>query len=109
MKFCPKCKGILLPKKEDNKTFLYCPKCGYKEESEGFKLQSKSKEDKDKASFEVVDEKLNDDLLPTEQIKCPKCGHNEAGYWTLQTRSSDEPETKFYRCKKCKHTWRDYT
>ncbi|PJB94591.1 transcription factor S, partial [Candidatus Pacearchaeota archaeon CG_4_9_14_0_8_um_filter_35_24] len=24
------------------------------------------------------------------------------------TRAADESETKFYRCTKCDHTWREY-
>ena len=27
----------------------------------------------------------------------------------FQTRSADEPTTRFYRCQKCKFTWREYT
>jgi len=37
---------------------------------------------------------------------CPKCGHKEAETWQIQMRSSDEPATHFFRCIKCKHTWR---
>ncbi|PIO07920.1 transcription factor S, partial [Candidatus Pacearchaeota archaeon CG10_big_fil_rev_8_21_14_0_10_35_219] len=31
-----------------------------------------------------------------------------AYFWTMQTRAADESETKFYRCTKCDHTWREY-
>ncbi|MBI2108536.1 transcription factor S, partial [Candidatus Woesearchaeota archaeon] len=31
-----------------------------------------------------------------------------AYFWLVQTRAGDEPETKFLRCEKCSHTWRDY-
>ena len=41
--------------------------------------------------------------------KCESCGHDEAVWWMFQTRSADEPTTRFYRCQKCKYTWRDYT
>ncbi len=30
MKFCPKCGGMMLPKKEGSETYLQCTKCGYK-------------------------------------------------------------------------------
>ena len=46
---------------------------------------------------------------PTVKIDCEKCGHDEAVAWMFQTRSADEPTTRFYRCIKCKYTWRDYT
>ena len=47
--------------------------------------------------------------LATVKEDCQKCGNNEAYTWTEQTRASDEPETAFFRCIKCKHTWREYT
>jgi len=50
-----------------------------------------------------------DDAHPTVKIDCEKCGHDEAVGWMFQTRSADEPTTRFYRCQKCKYTWRDYT
>ena len=45
---------------------------------------------------------------PVMRITCPKCGHEECEYWIKQTRASDEPPTRFYRCVKCGHTWREY-
>jgi DNA-directed RNA polymerase subunit M len=30
-------------------------------------------------------------------------------WWMLQTRSADEATTQFFRCTKCKHTWRNYS
>ncbi|MDP6459515.1 MAG: transcription factor S, partial [Candidatus Hydrothermarchaeota archaeon] len=30
-------------------------------------------------------------------------------WWLLQTRKADESETRFYRCTKCKFTWREYS
>ena len=41
-------------------------------------------------------------------IECEKCGNKEAFYWQIQTRAGDEPMTRFYRCTKCKETWREY-
>jgi len=48
-------------------------------------------------------------LESTIKIDCEKCHNQEGVSWAFQTRSADEPETKFYRCTKCNHTWRDYT
>ena len=28
MKFCPSCKGFMMPKREENKTILVCRRCG---------------------------------------------------------------------------------
>ena len=45
--------------------------------------------------------------IPTIKIECEKCGNDEAVWWMLQTRSADEPTTQFYRCSKCRYTWRN--
>jgi len=105
--FCPKCSAILMPKKEGKKIVTKCS-CGYKaggDSSAGViseKVKDKSKQ------VEVVDEAKDLDALPKMEVECPKCGHREAGFWEVQTRASDEPPTKFMKCLKCKHTWRDY-
>ena len=46
--------------------------------------------------------------VATSQYDCKKCGHEKAFFWTLQTRSSDEPETRFYKCVKCNFVNREY-
>jgi len=48
------------------------------------------------------------DVLPIVEETCSKCKGEEAYFWTSQTRAGDEAETKFFRCKKCNHTWREY-
>ena len=60
----------------------------------------------DKA-VEVVD-KCELQTLPKTTVECPKCSHKTAYFWLVQTRAGDEPETKFLKCEKCGHTWRDY-
>ena len=57
--------------------------------------------------IEVVEEKNTID--PIVDAECPKCGNMKAEYWEIQTRSADEPPTRFHRCTKCRHTWREYT
>lgn len=102
--FCQKCGSVLLPKKEGSKRILVCS-CGYK--SSGMEkmkitetISNKSKE------VEVIEKEI--ETLPKIKVECPKCGHKEAYFWTMQTRAGDEPETKFHKCTKCSHTWRDY-
>tara|TARA_Y100000310_G_C20695989_1_gene825764 strand:+ start:2219 stop:2533 length:315 start_codon:yes stop_codon:yes gene_type:complete len=102
--FCPKCGSLLKPKSEGNKKIMHCS-CGYKSKD---KLEVKIKEKAEKAKeIEIID-KSELDLLPKMDTTCPKCGHKTAYFWLAQTRASDEPETKFLKCEKCKHTWRDY-
>lgn len=101
MQFCPKCGAILIQKTKN----YGCPKCSYTTKD---KVDLKVKESVDEGSSVSVIKDKDVDTLPTVETKCKECGHHEAHFWTMQTRSADESETKFYRCKKCQHTWREY-
>ena len=105
MKFCPKCEVKL----KNSGSGLQCPQCNY---TEGQKEKpSKKVTNKEEPDFSLLafEENEGDESLPTVKIDCEKCGHDEAVAWMFQTRSADEPTTRFYRCQKCKYTWRDYT
>ena len=91
--FCQKCGSILVPKTKNNKRVIECS-CGYKEND--FSKFKKIKETiKEKKSVEVVDKEI--EILPITDEECPKCNHEKAYYWTIQTRAGDEPETKFLK------------
>lgn len=101
MMFCPKCGSIMSPTEENGKKFLAC-KCGYSNK----KVKSELKETvDDHEEIKVVDS--NDSVNPVVDAECPDCGPTKAEFWTLQTRASDEPETQFYKCKKCSKTWKE--
>ncbi len=103
--FCPKCGSILMPKKAEGKNVMACSSCSFVDrKSEGAKLTEKSKE---KAKVDVIESSENN-ILPRVDAECGKCGHGKAFFWTVQTRAGDEAETKFLKCEKCSHTWRDY-
>ncbi|MDH3500943.1 MAG: transcription factor S [Nitrosopumilus sp.] len=103
MKFCPNCEVKL--KKSDSK--LQCPKCNYIEGQEN-KHAKKVVKGETQSNFNVLAENEGEESLPTIKIECEKCGNDEAVWWMLQTRSADEPTTQFYRCNKCRYTWRNY-
>ncbi|MBN1646171.1 transcription factor S [Candidatus Woesearchaeota archaeon] len=106
MMFCDKCGSILKPKTEKGKKVLYCSNCNITQkdvENATIKETVKKKE----PEIEVVPE--DDDTLPTTDAECSKCKNDLAYYWLVQTRAGDEPETKFLKCTKCKHIWRDYS
>ena len=101
MEFCPKCGAVLIEKKKN----LGCPRCSYTTKGKG-KMVSSEKIEDNKESIEVV--KKDVQAFPIISEKCKKCGHEKAYFWTVQTRSGDEAETKFFKCVKCEHTWREY-
>lgn len=98
MIFC-ECGGMF--KKSDGR--LVCRSCGKLSKQD---LDIKVTQNKKRKGIQVVEDNKPD--LPTTKKECPKCENNEAYWWLIQTRSSDEPPTQFYKCTKCKHTWREY-
>ncbi len=104
--FCPKCHSILRPRKDGGKFVMYCS-CGYTSSSASSSIKEEKVIKKDETNFAAVEKEIN--TLPITKDECPKCGNNEAFYWLHQTRAGDEAETKFMKCTKCKHTWRDYS
>ena len=104
MLFCPKCGSIMRPQEEGKKKKLVCV-CGYENvEKEDILMKESIRSHK---KVEVIDDKSSKSM-PKTQTECPRCGHKEAYFWTQQTRSSDEAETQFFECTKCKHRWRTY-
>ena len=96
--FCS-CGGIFLPSKEGSR----CRNCGKTVES-GTEVKLKTKSVKK----ETIVIENNEPDLPVTDNTCAKCGNTRAYYWLIQTRSSDEPPTQFFRCTNCKHVWREY-
>lgn len=105
MEFCKKCGGILVPKKTKNGVVFECRTCGKKSDN-GTEIKVREKVNMGN-NIKVVEEKK--EALPITTNQCPKCGNEDAFWWLQQTRSIDEPPTRFYRCTKCGHTWREYS
>lgn len=105
MKFCPKCEVKL----KNSGSGLQCTKCDYTEGGETKTTKKNTVEEEPDFSLLAFEGNEGEESNPTVEIICEKCGHNEAVGWMFQTRSADEPTTRFYRCQKCKYTWRDYT
>ena len=98
--FCPNCESLMFPSQGK----FICRQCGFKREinsNDTIKVTQKQKA----KEMKIIDE--NVDAFPKAKVACPNCSNNEA-YWHLrQMRGADEPETRFYRCTKCNHTWRE--
>lgn len=108
MKFCKKCGGLMFPTKEakSGKTEVKCRKCGAVERTEGEFVTSTKFEQQ--SAIPVIDTEKAMKRVSTINVVCPKCGNIGAMWWMVQTRGVDEPATRFYKCVKCKHTWREY-
>ncbi|MCL5803441.1 MAG: transcription factor S [Thermoplasmataceae archaeon] len=102
--FCPKCGSLMAPSKGKQ----VCGSCGYEQkftrkDSESHEIVNKS------GGKEVImiREEKSAEPLDSDAV-CPKCHKMGAYYLLKQTRSADEPETKFYTCSHCGHRWREY-
>lgn len=100
MEFCPKCGSILIQKRKNNG----CPRCNYSKR--GKVVLTASEKLQERKEIPVISEQA--ETKPIIDQLCKKCKNKKAYFWTLQTRSSDEAETKFYKCTKCEYTWREY-
>lgn len=87
----------------------FCPKCGYNYASAepGIRI-ARSINHSVKEKITVVEGEAPRGLPKIKGIFCPECGHEEAYYWLQQTRAADEPSTRFYKCVRCGHVWREY-
>jgi len=101
MEFCPKCGSVLIEKKKN----FGCARCGYMAKGR-VKIEANEKM-QEKQEIGIIKDK-DTDVFPVINEVCPKCGHREAYFWTAQTRAGDEAETRFFKCTKCKYTWREY-
>jgi len=96
MDFCDKCGSVFV--KKDGK--IIC-KCGRTKE----KLNINTSE-KFSGKIKVEAVKENEEIHAVTPANCPKCHHEKAYTWSKQMRGSDEPETIFFKCVKCGHSWR---
>jgi len=100
MQFCPKDGSVLVKKR----TRYSCPKCNYSPKG---KVRIKTSEKMaEKTKIGLLKEKEST-VWPVTSMTCQKCGNKTAYFWSAQTRALDEAEVRFFRCTKCKHTWRE--
>jgi transcription factor S len=100
MEFCPNCGSLLMMKK--NK--FGCPRCDYISKED---IKMVVKEEINEGSTVAVVSEKEGEIHPITDYECLKCGEKKAYFWTRQMRSGDEPESKFFKCKKCKNVVRE--
>ncbi|MFW9971750.1 MAG: transcription factor S [Candidatus Odinarchaeota archaeon] len=110
VEFCPECSNLLRKRKLDDKLILLC-KCGYQQDlqEDNIELEEDIEKKKQALKNNLVIISEEDKISVNLKVKkdCPKCDGIEAETWQVQIRSSDEPSTHFFRCTKCKNTWRE--
>ena len=99
--FCEKCGAIVIGKIGNE---IKCVSCGKKNKVEKPLLVERNIKKKKEIIFERIDSSIIHPI--TNEIECPKCKKKNARFWSKQTRSSDEPETQFFKCIECSNQWR---
>lgn len=106
MQFCDDCGSMMVSQDGE----MVCKGCG----------ASAARDEARAAEFVSTEEQSEDDVIETDMqedlegkptatdVTCDDCGHGEAWYEIRQTASADEPPTRFFRCKECMNTWREY-
>ena len=111
VEFCPECSSLLRKQINSGIFNLVC-RCGYQQETQKNESEINKNVQEKKKSLDgnliVVTEEDKITVNPKVSKVCPKCSHKEAEAWQEQTRSADEPSTSFFRCLKCRFTWREY-
>ena len=90
-----------------SKKTAVCPRCGSRVKVEKSDIMIKEKLPRSiKEKTQKRPPKEIEGTFPIGDAECPKCGNDKAYWWVQQVRGEDEPDTQFFRCTKCKYTWR---
>ena len=106
--FCPSC-GAIMDEPTHSNTEVVCRLCSTSVPSRVFEeivVTSAGKEHNVQHGRAAADAGTQGrQARAVAQEACPKCGHPELQYYTMQLRSADEGQTVFYECEKCGHTF----
>lgn len=110
MEFCDECGGMLVSEKEDGETKMKCRSCGEYQEAEAEDMKVTEEKEEDPMDRLNVNEAGDEETSrPTTERECKACGEKtEQEWWMKQTRASDEPPTRFYRCTQCDNVFKSY-
>jgi DNA-directed RNA polymerase subunit M len=108
MEFCDRCEELMIPRKSGKHNILICRKCGKRRSTKEKDFKLAVTTDKKPEKIIVVEKKAQFEALPKTTAVCPACENNQAYWWMQQTRAGDEPPTRFFKCVKCSHIWREY-
>ncbi|KAG5495258.1 hypothetical protein JKF63_02313 [Porcisia hertigi] len=69
------------------------------------KSEKARQEQRIQEKMNAIDAANNAGLNITSLFKCGRCGKRNCTFYEQQTRSADEPTTKYITCLDCKNTW----
>ena len=55
---------------------------------------------------DIYDSNIQEEEVSDGLFECRKCGSKKTTYYSLQTRSADEPMTNFITCTVCDNRWK---
>ena len=85
---------------------MLCRRCGKKSYKAQLVVETEIKQEVEE--IPVIDIEKQKKKISTIKEPCPRCGVKKAIWWMQQTRGVDEPATRFFKCIKCGHAWREY-
>ena len=94
IKFCPKCRGILMFDKE----MVVCSNCGFSKVSNGVLSSSEKIPQNEERGDGAV---KGENTFATYEHECSKCGYNKAQVVDCGVFYSDEDNLIFLKCGKC--------
>lgn len=97
----------MIPDKDGDNFFWVCRSCGKTQRGKSDQKIILSAEIEGKKGIPVIDFEKESEKLSVIKMDCWKCKNDKVTWWLQQTRSGDEPATRFYKCVKCGHTWRE--
>ena len=98
MKFCPKCKNILVPHSIGEKSIVFCKNCGFSAEGKAKPLVEEEDIEQEPERGEGV---LKGNPFATYKHKCKKCGYGKAQIIDSGVYVSDEDNLIMLKCGKC--------
>ncbi|MFB6190853.1 MAG: transcription factor S [Candidatus Nanohaloarchaea archaeon] len=110
MEFCDECGGMLVSEKKNGDTVMKCRNCGHVQDAgDGDYTVTEEKEEDPMDRLNVSSSDDDSSTRPVTEKECPSCNEEtEHEWWMEQTRSSDEPPTRFYECTECGNVHKEY-
>jgi len=103
LKFCPHCKGILIPVREEGRLVVKCKNCGRVHKVLKPLIVEEDIKEPEERGMGIA---RGNNKFATYKHVCEKCGYRKAEVIDLGAQYSDEDELILLRCGRCGHSER---